>query len=639
MHKLNHSLTTTLLSYFIGKYCRNINPAQTTTRGVSEYAAYLKMLYLRSKLPVKGKWPPSPCKKIINLAAIEQNEHSQSTKFKKFDSVEDYMQQNSTIPVSMDNLLQTKDGSAPKIVFVQGAPGIGKSTFAWKFCRRWAKGKIYQQYNLVVLLRMRDTRVREATKLCDVFFYEDKNLSLQLTKEVIASKGKGVLFLMEGLDELPVSCLAEDSLLSNLFEGLSLPEVTMLVTGRPWAGQMLIEKCGDQISRRVEILGFTKEDIPKYVSSAFTTKEKIDCFEFLHLHPQLESIMYIPLNAAFVVQIYKQFKYSQQTIPHTLTQLYTALVKGLLLRYTKSVPEFRDVKILDLDDLPEPIKTQFDQLCLLAFMSFTKLNIQVTFTDTEAALYGCLDSLGLMQSSADLSIDTGTTVTHSFLHFTIQEFLAAYHLSKQPAQVQALFLKTHIKEEFHVLLKFSIGLNSSILNAYNRLIKVSSGVTTALLHWLYESQSPEDVCRILGNSSVHYWCSYRATALDLHALSYCLCHSNCNWSLCLNLESLTYIYHTEHSFSGKIKDLDIVQATLQGLKMFFSLPKRLLTGLHTLSIVTKTDTANIDPFMAQVLTSGVLSNLREFRYCSRFSTISLVMGSLSTCPNLSYIGF
>ena len=199
------------------------------------------MLYLRSKLPVKGKWPPSPCKKIIKLAVIEQNEHSHTTKIKKLDSVKEYMQQNSMNPVSMENLLQKKDGSYPKIVFVQGVPGIGKSTFAWKFCRRWAKRKLYHQYNLVVLLRMRDTRVREATKLSDLFFYEDKSLLSQLAKEVVAGKGKGVLFLMEGLDELPVSCLAEDSLLSNLLEGLSLPEVTILVTGRPWAVQMLIE--------------------------------------------------------------------------------------------------------------------------------------------------------------------------------------------------------------------------------------------------------------------------------------------------------------------------------------------------------------------------------------------------------------
>ena len=153
--------------------------------------------------------------------------------------------------------------------------------------------------------------------------------------------------------------------------------------------------------------------------------------DYIHSHPQLESVIHIPLNAAFVVHIYKEFKSSHQAIPQTLTQLYTALVKGLLLRYVKSVSKFSELRLQGLNNLPEPIRTHFEQLCLLAFMSFTKLNIQVTFNDSEAALYGCLDSLGLMQSSADLSIDAGTTNTHSFLHFTIQEFLAAYHLSKQ----------------------------------------------------------------------------------------------------------------------------------------------------------------------------------------------------------------
>ncbi len=107
--------------------------------------------------------------------------------------------------------------------------------------------------------------------------------------------------------------------------------------------QKLKAKCGDQISRQIEILGFTKEDILRYISHAFTEEEKTEFLEYLHSHPQLESIMHIPLNAAFVVQIYKQFRRSQQAIPSTLTQLYTALVEGLLLRYIKSVPDFNNI--------------------------------------------------------------------------------------------------------------------------------------------------------------------------------------------------------------------------------------------------------------------------------------------------------
>ena len=120
--------------------------------------------------------------------------------------------------------------------------------------------------------------------------------------------------------------LAKDSLLLNIFQGLSLPEVTLVVTSRLWAVQTLIEKCGDQISRRVEILGFTKEDISRYVSYAFCEEEKKDIMEYIYTHPQLEAIMHIPLNAAFVVQICKECKRFKQAIPQTMTQLYSTLV-------------------------------------------------------------------------------------------------------------------------------------------------------------------------------------------------------------------------------------------------------------------------------------------------------------------------
>ena len=146
------------------------------TSTVSRYGDYLRMVYLRSNLPIKEKWPPSPCKKIIKLAAIERKgQQCQVAKFKRLESVDEYMQENNMRAVPMEELLQTNNGSQAKTVVVQGVPGIGKSTFAWKFCRKWAKGKICQQYNLLVLLCMRDTRVREATKLNELFWLKMRN--------------------------------------------------------------------------------------------------------------------------------------------------------------------------------------------------------------------------------------------------------------------------------------------------------------------------------------------------------------------------------------------------------------------------------------------------------------------------------
>ena len=619
-----------------------VPPQPPPTTPVSKYAAYLRKVYLRSKLPIKGKWPPSPCKKIIKLAAIEKKDGSctfETAKLVRAESIDNYMLDNCMIPVSLDDLLVTKDGSPPKIVAVQGAPGIGKSTFAWKFCRKWAKGKLYQNYQLVVLLRMRDRRVREAKKLSDLFYTEDQELSQNVAKEIISSGGEGILFLFEGLDELPTTLLAEDSLLLNIFQGLSLPEVTLVVTSRPWAMQTLIEKCGDQISRRVEILGFTKEDISRYVSNAFCEEEKKDIMEYLYTHPQLEAIMHIPLNAAFVVQIYKECKLSKQAIPQTMTQLYSTLVQGLLIRYVKSIPELSELKIVQLKSLPEPIKTSFEQLCLLAFMSFTKLTVQVTFTDSESALYGCLDSLGLMQSSADLSIYSGTTVTHSFLHFTIQEFLAAYHLSLQSLEIQVLFYETHsIDPPFVVLLGFLIGLNSQLLKNVNHAD--STWIDFSVLQWLHESQSPKDVAHCLGNREKIVYQPYYLSPFHIYILTYCLCHSNCKWTLTLDLEKLTSVYQAQNrlsdsaSYSGWIDKLNLGYVTGNGLERFFSLPQILfskLLELHFFFCSFSTSATTI----TTLVNRGMFPLLQKI-FCSFSCDVGDLVDALQgSCPRLT----
>ena len=67
--------------------------------------------------------------------------------------------------MTMADIAKTDDGSILKgrqrCILVEGAPGVGKSTLAWKLCRRWGKGKILQQYRVVVLLRLREKRTRE----------------------------------------------------------------------------------------------------------------------------------------------------------------------------------------------------------------------------------------------------------------------------------------------------------------------------------------------------------------------------------------------------------------------------------------------------------------------------------------------
>ena len=63
-----------------------------------------------------------------------------------------------------------------KVVLMEGAPGVGKSIFAWEFCRRWERGEIAQQYQLVLLLRLRDGRINRAKSLRDLIYHSSESV-------------------------------------------------------------------------------------------------------------------------------------------------------------------------------------------------------------------------------------------------------------------------------------------------------------------------------------------------------------------------------------------------------------------------------------------------------------------------------
>ena len=125
------------------------------TTPMLQYASYLKSLYTRKKLPIYDKWPLVKSKKYINEKEdITRQEADQFTRATIHGNVDDIIKSKRAMDISQ--IAQLPDGSQPMYILVEGAPGVGKSTFAWKLCHKWGKGKLLQQYQLVVLLRLRD---------------------------------------------------------------------------------------------------------------------------------------------------------------------------------------------------------------------------------------------------------------------------------------------------------------------------------------------------------------------------------------------------------------------------------------------------------------------------------------------------
>ena len=586
---------------------------------VDTYASYLKSIYTREKLPIYDKWPQVKSKKYINLVLIEKeditkpeaHQFMRATVNGKIDDIK-----KSKRAMDISQIAQLPDGSQPKCILVEGAPGVGKSTFAWKLCHKWGRGKLLQQeYQLVVLLRLRDRSVQAAKKISNLFRYHQCQIQDAVVKEIQNSEGKGVLLLLEGYDELPEELRTDDSVFLDVITGRSLPEATILVTSRPWASEFLHRECKKRISQHVEILGFTKANIQSYLELAIPNDPSLleGLRKYILCYPQIGCLMYIPLNSAIVVQVYKNSRKDKTIVPKTMTELYSSLVRSLLLRYLLDHPlhgKNRRWRLRNFSDLPQDVYQQLCELCRIAYEGILH-GQQVIFSD----LPEDIETLDLMQCYPELYVDEGTAVSYNFLHLTVQEYLAAFHLSQQPVEKQIKHFReykehkrnthNHKAHHFYMVLQFLSGIrkfNEYPSEVLNTLCVEQHGVDSSnifcdvtfdTLHWLFEAQDNEITAKLLGSSDVQLHRQYsKVTCSDCYMLGYCISHSNCTWKIsCLigdeGIEMLMQgaVEEKIHS-TGGISEIDLSEndITVEGIKTLLSFPKQVIGKLKTLNL-------------------------------------------------------
>ena len=431
---------------------------------IQKYIKHLKALYVGSSLPPMNKWPPTPSRQYINLACIDKrtvtkDEAKKLTESSIYGKIDDIFLKKTAI--SMEDVACKKDIGYPQLVLVGGAPGVGKTTFAWELCRRWACGELLQDYSGVFILRLRDKYTRKAKKLANVILYPEKE---QILNEISKKAGEGFLFILEGFDELPENMRIDSMYVDMICGNFFLSSVTVLVTSRPWAIADFDWKYHHRISQRIEILGFTKLQIDEYLISVSSNDTKLlsELRRYVSLNPPIYAAMYVPLNAAIVVEVYKDRRNSDSIIPNTMTELYTAYSLTLLIRYLDDSGE-RIGNIHSFEDLPPEVYKKFFKICKIANEGINN-NQQLIFTD----LADDFETLGFMQSVPELHFSTGVSVTYNFPHLTIQEFLAAYYLSTQSMDVQEPHVQNSKPGKF-----LELGLSSSA----STVVRFLAGIT------------------------------------------------------------------------------------------------------------------------------------------------------------------
>ena len=498
-------------------------------------------------------------------------------------------------PIKLENIFKETRGQR-KVILLEGAPGCGKSTLSMYICQQWEKGQLFNQFKLVILIRLRDPTVKNARDLADLLPCSNAKTAQLLAGIMMETKCKDVLFILDGWDELP-SHLLKKSIFSDLVSSYipssnQLSGSTVIVTSRPIASGDLHQV----VSSRVEILGFTAEELHQFFTECLKgdTEAVKTLLERVEENPEVAGSCYLPLNATILVHL---FESDRNTLPTTLYGIFSNLVLNCIKRHLKLRTQYKDVLIESLNQLPEFAKKPFSVLCRLAYDGV--MEDKIIFTSLPADV----NTLSLLQG-VESFIGREKAVSHNFFHLSIQELLAAYFIATHlPASEQvSMFNKLFDKSRFSAVFRFYAAVTKlktpGIKDVVIRVARsYKKSLLLSLFHCLYEAQDPS-LCESVAQQ-LHHELDLRGTTLtpsDCLCIGYFLAHV-CKMAASefrVNLRSCSIgDQGCKYLVSGLHKYLDTHSAVTTLLSMTMDRNAISHHGVHHLSTLLKIGCINV----------------------------------------------
>ena len=440
------------------------------------FISSMKGKYRERRINREKQWPPCHSDKLVRLELVEREKgegYSANTqRGRKGKAVK-------RTPLAYGDLFKVESGKRRvRKVLVEGDAGIGKTTLCIAVSEDWANGKLFQQFGLVLLFPLRMKAVASAGSLPELLelLHPSPRFCDSVARYLEDEEGENVLIIADGWDELGEAERQCGSFLYQFLCGHRFCLMSVVVTSRPSASAMLRKH--PDIDRFVEVRGFSKEHIVEYIQSEFTGDQgKANRLKKqLEDNPLVESVCSIPLNSAIVCHLWRTL---EEALPTTMTKLYTKIILNTLFWNIRKIDTYEFVSSLpSFTSLPADLQQSWWLLCAFAFqvleknqLVFSQDELDAIFPEGLALGKGIL-CFGLLQK-AESVLETGYGVSFHFLHLTFQEYLAAQHLARQPADKQLEFLpvcrsifRTDLAHSFGIVMKFFFGIYFSKHNHY-----------------------------------------------------------------------------------------------------------------------------------------------------------------------------
>ncbi|XP_019858744.1 PREDICTED: uncharacterized protein LOC109586971 [Amphimedon queenslandica] len=433
-------------------------------------------------------------------------------------------------------------------IVIDGPPGIGKTTLCRKLLNMWSNGVLGCLFDLVLYCPLRNSKVAKAEKLEELFRYVyDCPTILNIVDWVSKKHGKGLLIIFDGWDELSLQH-RESSLVANIICNNQLAKCSVIVTSRSYATASLL-KTLKYVSKHVQIIGLSTKELSTVIiktiqedsdlaeklinenanNEFFKTTQynkdselAVKLINELKVRGDVQSLCYIPLVCSMVILVYCK---AGGHLPTTLTQLYENFILQTIQRHIERKHGTDPETLVSLETLPSKLDKALKELSYLAYTTLadTKMTFSLQQLDLSVAEAAKEDYLGLLTKFEEFG-----EKKYQFIHLSIQEFLAAWWISKHD-NTETIFNDYFDNEHFKMCLRFVAGLThlenesyqqyfekkkqlqceSSPLGDFetswfNGFIQHARGfdfeeLQVLLLQFLYESQNTT-LCKLFTNS-------------------------------------------------------------------------------------------------------------------------------------------
>ena len=419
---------------------------------------------IQKSQPQKYQWPPDQPKVIVNIALIHhEGEQTQQ------ELIDMSMHNVSVIEKLSYHLRATKRisdlfRSSHNRILIEGAPGIGKTVLAKEIVYSWVNGEILTDMKLFLLF-VRDPHLHCVKSIDELVCYLGKSYLNDTEIKVAAdelkkSKGSNTAFVIDGYDECPCGSAVKE-FIDKLYQQELLTKCLVVITSRPTASLLLRQSIG----QRIEILGLAKLEQNLYISKSLegSTKKVDELQEYLKQHPKINSLIHVPLHLAVLVYLFKQ-----DSLPETLTKMNDLFIVHTIYQQLNKRMRPSCTNVQTIANFPQYIRSVINKLSKLAFKGLQANRLVFTKTEVKEVcpevaidnIPGAINGFGLLQAVQHYSKEgAGETVTLNFVHFTMQEYLAALYVSSLSREQQSsLMKKTFWDGQFNLMWIMYVGI-------------------------------------------------------------------------------------------------------------------------------------------------------------------------------------